>query len=766
MNKSFYSPLLSFYLIANIIEKKYKIKTKEFLNKIGLSKDKDINVNDFLNLICQNLKVDEITSIILFKGLDYKKTGLINLEDFMLVIDSYRDDTCEDSFIPEKIYITNQNKKSINVEKKEIDYFRNIIETNLISVEEIFIKINKTNTVYAYHLDLYNKIKELLRDNINDTFLKKIIGFLEIDEKIFRNDFENLLVFNLDFKGKDILKFNFSINLNDVQIYWINKLISLLETIGVTPLSAFNVAIQDKVSKDRISIDTLKKKLKIIIPGGKVTTQDLNNIADSLDINKTRIITIQEFNEMISISQNQKQSLQNNNSKYQNNSFLKESKSVNMNLLPYKGNYKVLSELKAMISKNYKSLIDSNKNTVYLKNESFFKENTNTTNQIQLEKVQFKEEKFKNSIEISSKQEQEQKISKVDTTSPNFFMEIIETGLNSFINDLEDLEEGEWKLIEIFEEQLKYENITGYITTYNIFRELKNTFFPKIPTATLFQVVKGFDENKDGYISIKEITKLLLKYFKHKSTKLSLKEVSRKIEFYYNISTEDFFENKSMKMNSEIDFKSFSKFFIYHFGIEPTIAKKIYGELKYLKSKQSILVADVIDLINEYRSDYKNKSFNRIIANSLFEEYSGIEALDKKSFETEIRSFVNCLINIFGHNLKEKLTECLKLPKRMNLKIFREGFVDKLNMNLALGISIFKLLKNFSHKDEQIVSNDDLFMFLESYISPNQEEQNNQIELMISNLESIGCPLKYPLENLKYNSNGMISNYIRLCYNS
>ena len=102
----------------------------------------------------------------------------------------------------------------------------------------------------------------------------------------------------------------------------------------------------------------------------------------------------------------------------------------------------------------------------------------------------------------------------------------------------------------------------------------------------------------------------------------------------------------------------------------------------------------------------------------------------------------------------------------MNLKIFREGFVDKLNMNLALGISIFKLLKNFSHKDEQIVSNDDLFMFLESYISPNQEEQNNQIELMISNLESIGCPLKYPLENLKYNSNGMISNYIRLCYNS
>ena len=135
----------------------------------------------------------------------------------------------------------------------------------------------------------------------------------------------------------------------------------------------------------------------------------------------------------------------------------------------------------------------------------------------------------------------------------------------------------------------------------------------------------------------------------------------RKIEFYYNISTEDFFENKSMKMNSEIDFKSFSKFFIYHFGIEPTIAKKIYGELKYLKSKQSILVADVIDLINEYRSDYKNKSFNRIIANSLFEEYSGIEALDKKSFETEIRSFVNCLINIFGHNLKEKLTECLKL---------------------------------------------------------------------------------------------------------
>ena len=755
LEKTLYCPVLSFYLVANIIEKKYKIKTLEFLYKIGLGLDRELNANDFYNLICQNLKVDETTALILFKGLDYKKKGLIKLEDFLIVIDSYRDDTVEDSFIPEKLNLTNQNHENINLEKKEIEFFRDKLENNFLTVEEIFRKINEDNIEYANHVDLYNKIKELLGENVNDMFLRKIMGFLKTDDKIMRNDLENLLVFKLDFKTKDIVQSNSLIKLNDVQIYWIKKLIILLDSIGVTPQSIFNVSIQDKNTKDRISLDTLKKKLKIMIPSGKVTAQDLNNIADSFDINKTRIITLEDYNEIITISKIENESLPKVTTKNKINSWLKESKSVNINLLPIRGNYKVIMQLKGEYDRKNNVFIGAPQNTVYLKNESQVKETVDNSNKVPKIKLSIKDN-FEKGTESAVKQEHEQKSVKAEKIiTPNLiFTNSNENEIFSFVNDLDVFEGGEWKFIEILEEKLQFEKFTGFITTYNILIEIKNTFFPLIPKARIFEVIKAIDQNKDGYVSIKEITKFLLKYFKHKSSKLSLKEIARKIEFDLNCSTEEFFETKSMKTNSEMAFVYFTQFFINNFEIEPPITKKIYEELKSLTNKSNILVADVIDLINEYRIDNQNKNIHKISEQSVGGEYSGLGILDKKSFETEIRNFVNTLIINFGIKLKENLSIGLNLPKTMNLMSFRESFVTKLNMDLALGITIFQLLKNFSHKDEQIISKDDLFMFLESYITQPENEQTNQIEIIIANLEMMGCPLKFPFETINYNSKG------------
>jgi hypothetical protein len=131
--------------------------------------------------------------------------------------------------------------------------------------------------------------------------------------------------------------------------------------------------------------------------------------------------------------------------------------------------------------------------------------------------------------------------------------------------------------------------------------------------------------------------------------------------------------------------------------------------------------------------------------------------LDKKAFEMEIRAFVRTLTKNFGSKIKENLSVGLNLPKTMNLLSFRENFMLKLNMDLALGVAVFQLLKNFSHKDEQIISRDDLFMFLESYIQPDENDVSNQTEAVIANLELMGCPLKYAFENIHYNSTGLFA---------
>ncbi len=761
LGKPIYSPVLAFYLAANIIEKKYKIKTLEFIYKIGLSLERELNANDFFNLICENMKVDEATSLIIFKGLDYRKKGLVRVEDFVIVVDSYRDDTVEDSFIPERINITNQNQENINVEKKEVEFFRDTLENSYLTVEEIFRKINESNTEYANHVELYNKISELLGDKVNDMFLRKILGFLKNDDKIYRSDLENLLVFKLDFKSKDIVDSSSLIKLNDVQIYWINKLTSLLDSIGATPVSAFNISIQDKVTKDRISLDIFKKKLKLIFPGGKVTAQDITNIAESLDINKTKILSLQEYNEIISIAregknQDNKKTTSSTNKK-KINSYVKESRSVNVNLLPIRGNHKIISQLKVEVNKKYNNLIGSIQNSFLGRNENNTKDNPLSSVPIQVPNpAQIRDETF-NPTEATAKQEHDlknHKAEKIANPSPNLHTYVNENDINSFISDLEVFEEGEWKFFEILEEKIVFETYSGFVTIYNILNELKNTFSPLVPKAKIFEVLKAIDHNKDGYVSIKEIIKFLLKYFKHKSTKLSLKEIARKIEYDLTCSTEEFFETKQLKSNSEMAFVYFTQFFINYFEIEPPVAKKIYEDMKIKNNKQTILVADVIDMINEYRTDTQNKNVNKLSLNSSGGEYSGLGILDKKSFEMEIRSFVKTLTDNFGPKLKENLNVGLNISKTMNLMYFRENFVDKLNMDLALGISTFQLLKNFSHKDEQIITKDDLFMFLESYITSEENEESCQLESIIGNIEMVGSPLKIAFEHIKYNPSG------------
>ena len=118
-----------------------------------------------------------------------------------------------------------------------------------------------------------------------------------------------------------------------------------------------------------------------------------------------------------------------------------------------------------------------------------------------------------------------------------------------------------------------------------------------------------------------------------------------------------------------------------------------------------------------------------------------------------MKSLVKGLSDSFGGKLKENLSIGLNLPQTMNLAQFRDCFSNKLNIDFSVGFAIFQLLKNFSHKDEQIISKDDLFNFLESY-QDKQLTDKISIETVIGRIELMGAPLKYCFDIIPYSVTG------------
>ena len=67
-----------------------------------------------------------MTSLILFKILDHHKKGLIILDEFIIVIDSYREDNQDDNII----------SKNLSPEIISAELFKLIIYKNLINLKE------------------------------------------------------------------------------------------------------------------------------------------------------------------------------------------------------------------------------------------------------------------------------------------------------------------------------------------------------------------------------------------------------------------------------------------------------------------------------------------------------------------------------------------------------------------------------------------------------------------------------------------------------
>jgi len=795
INKNILSPIFAFYKIANKVEKNLKTSTLEFIYNIGLTLDSEITINDFLIKVALNLRLEDVYAIMVFKGLDYRKKGNVRIEDFVLVIDSYRDDLLE---LPNNNENEDQTGIMVNnyISEEHIKNFYEILELNYIQIEDIFKNINEEKPNEAEYIDVYNYIKTELDDKISDTLLKNVLDLIRTtDNKILRNDLENLIE-KIKIKkglgqsqekpeGKELEKKKREdlIHINEASMVWIHKFLTVLNEIVVSPVMVFSTANKD--NEGRVYLDSLRKKLRLMIPQQKLDSLEINNIINALDINGDKVISQQDFNDVLNkVRKNfEKDSKVNNDnsvnysistpkikvqidvSKSFSNIWANGRKSINYHLLPIKGNYKVLANIKEDTIFNKESeqvkfpQISSPKESMINNNESVVLNN--------------KSKDFNNPPELAKMTQKSGffKEEKLEGTQASFSMNV---GLHSQTlspNKLkaskmftfDDFNLVDINLIDILEGiSIRSSEITSFEIFNLVLVNYQSTDFPKRHISDL---VKAIDANKDGFISNLDLINFLLKYFKHRSTILGLKEINRKIQFEIKTTTEDFFTSKGLNCNDlqkEMSLTQFTEFITKYFNIDSPISKKMYEDYRILTPNKKVLIlCEIFDLINEYREeDKKTKNLGFNVLNSTENNL----LLNKKSFEEAITKFVKFLCDSgYGEKnnsqgLLENLKYAVTLPDQISLSTFKNNFIKPLKMDFSLGVAIFQLLKTFSHKNEQVMSKTDLFMFLESYTIGNisdNTKSNRSVDYIVSTLERSGCPIKFCLESVNYTEKGI-----------
>ena len=266
LNTKIYSPSLVLYEISNNFKRIYKKSTLEFFNSNKYEISGEINLEDLITLFSNKLNISELMSTIFFKIMDYKKKNRIKIEDTILVIDSFRDDNCNDI---------------LNDKDKNILLLRIVFDKNFININKIFKEVKNE----YINCDILKKllIKELnkgnkycdIKDLINDYNIDKILQSLSKEESVNKNDIKKSFA-EVESKLKKI-----NVGINVTQKFWVNKYINLLSTIGVSPQMVFNSIIQQDNSQNNnnaIELIELKNYLVKELTLKEMNTSDLNNI--------------------------------------------------------------------------------------------------------------------------------------------------------------------------------------------------------------------------------------------------------------------------------------------------------------------------------------------------------------------------------------------------------------------------------------------------------------------------------------------------------
>ena len=588
-----------------------------------------------------------------------------------------------------------------------------------------------------------------------------MIQYIKIDnEKIYKNNLEN------EFKEINVglqdnpNKMEVHIKLNDVEVYWLSKLNIVLIEMNISVQNLiFSV---DKEYKDKINLDVLSKKLRSVIPNKRISSQEIENIITCLDFNKNKEISLKELEDVLQLSNSDKTLRKTQRESVCKPDQLKRSslakeiiiqKSLNLKDLPVKGNIEVINNIKQYIirSKTEQSNIVAklaSKEEIKINNtltqEYDFKPveslPANESKQYtEFNKVHILREsskkmeiviKKKSTIQIDSEDKKYFGIKDQKINTENIIVN--ENLIREVLKEIDLIDEGQELLINLLENNVTFDDF-GKNAVFNVFNMFLK-FFPLVERGKLFEISKCIDTNKDGFIEINDLIQFLLNYMNYKSSKLASKAILFSTK--NNSTLEERFIKDKMKIENEISFVDFLKFFNKNFNFDPPILKKLYDEIKVQKAKNTLQVVDIIDFLNEFEKSEESHSGNKIIVNNK------LNILEMKSFAIEIKKFVKSYIETYG---KPFGGNDYNLPPKINLETFRQ-FIKDAKINFQLGMSIFYLIKSFSNnRNEYFIMKDDLFEFLNSYKG---EIEPLSIEKIVENLESFGCPLKFCIANL------------------
>lgn len=684
------------------------------------------------------------------------KNGLINLSSLILywcqLLDcKLKSSKCAFYLIASKLsemkcstleFIYRQN---LNL-KQEI----NINEFNINIIDQL--RISNSISIVAFRaLDILHRGKIKIEDFV-----------IVIDS--YRSDFKkNDQPDKQNKNDNDDIKCKF--NLKDEEIFWIIKFCYFIKEIDITEKMAFDAAkIQENASE--INLDTFKRKIKVL-SNDKLTALELNHISDAFDVNHNRFINYDDYCEVVnSAKQNSKfVMLYNNNFNTYPLIEYFSSQDNNISKLPFRTNQKYFSN-----SQNNDAVIDTTKQ----KQNNFevdeaYNEGTNLAGGF------------------------------IDNQPPPIINneEKVEKEIIEFLKELDVFESGEWSLIELLED---FDIINGaeYSPSYELFVKLENKFCPTIAKTKISFCLNAIDSNSDGYISYLDIINFLLKYIKHRSSKVGWKEVTRSIIYTMNLSADEFFTKniKSATNSGYVSLVEFTKVMSGTFSIDPSVAKTMYDDLQSILSNRKITCGDIIDTVNRQLEYNRKKNKQKQIISEISEDtddnyaktnymsslsrdtannFNAVSLLDKKYYENEMKNFVRLLQRAFvpsrdpnqNETLIANLQSFLKLPSKMKLSQFRELFIKPLSMNYSLGISTFQLCRVFtstSHSDTLAsITSESLMSLISSYIDYNIIDF--EPKLFIYYLENAKYPpLKYCFESLEYSKDGVSCiELLRLC---
>ena len=335
----------------------HSMTTIDYFHSIGLEPEMKISAEEFYLNYGKRLSLDEMESIILFKSIDYNNDGKIEIKDLILVIDSYRSDNLNDK------YISGDVSKQNDVTLLKIFLEKNFITLDLIyeTAEYNYMYYDDLKSFLINELYTYRRFIGKEDRKINESIIENVLSSIKRNEKIFQSDLKNYMGEFLFKEDKIANNINNPIKLSQKQKYWINKFIDMINSINVSPKILFNLSIKDS-NKNIAKIIELMRQVMRLFPKDKIKSEELEEIINTLDINKTGFIEKNQYEIIINSIKDIKDEIEskiedgiNENREGKEKIINMWSKGIKLNyyyLLPAKGNYDVLEKINQNIKNN------------------------------------------------------------------------------------------------------------------------------------------------------------------------------------------------------------------------------------------------------------------------------------------------------------------------------------------------------------------------------------------------------------------------------